>query len=106
MGSRRGLAVISFDLTDKEDAVRISGRHFYYDLSMTSGAYHEGLVLQRSRCLVQSSPAVTARPMQAASASTAKSFSLACRPGTQSCRISRTPIATTDIAKVSSRCRE
>src|SRR5205085_9735994 len=66
----------------------------------------DGLVLQRSRRLVQSSPAVIARPMQAASASTRKSPSLACLPGTQSCRISSTPIATTDMAEVSSRCRE
>ena len=47
------------------------------------------------------STAAIAKPAQAASASTTKSSSRACRPGAQSCRISSTPIMTTAMTAVS-----
>ena len=52
------------------------------------------------RCIAQSNPAVIASPTQAVSASTTKSSSRACRPGTRSCSSSSTPIITTAMAMV------
>ena len=58
----------------------------------------------RRNRLAQSSPAATAKPTQAASASTIKSSSRACLPGTRSCSSSSAPIMTTEITDVSKRC--